>query len=159
MGQARIIGEVSGQQGYDGLHALFRARSEALAIVRNDLDALSGLADGYVAKLLSPVQMKSIGRLSLGPLMSALAVKLVMVEDVEMLARIERKIGRQIRMGPPRAKQLGERPQAKRKQYPQRYLRKGNSDWGRMMRARQLLTQSPGQRKRIARIARRSRGA
>jgi hypothetical protein len=164
MTEPSVIGEVRSHEGYEGLHALFRLRADQLGVPRSDpkggmgLDALSGLADGYVAKLLSPVPMKTIGRLSLGPLMSALAVKLIMVEDLEMLARIERKIGKQIARRAVKGKHAGGGMLASNKPKRRRFRPlKGNNGWGQMMRARQLLTQSGPQRSRIARQAAKAR--
>ncbi|MEY9384645.1 hypothetical protein ABIF93_002902 [Bradyrhizobium japonicum] len=65
---------------YDALVGALRERSEQMEIARLELDRLSGLADGYAGKVLSPTRIKSIGS-SLGPLLQTLGLILVVVED------------------------------------------------------------------------------
>jgi hypothetical protein len=72
---------------YDSLHAVLRARAEALAISRATIDHISGLQDGFSAKILSPNKLRSVTIRSLGPLLSTLALKLVAVPDDEAFAR------------------------------------------------------------------------
>jgi hypothetical protein len=50
---------------------------------RLDLDARAGLADGHAGKLLGPAQVKRLGMISLGLVLQALGVKLIMVEDTD----------------------------------------------------------------------------
>lgn len=158
MTSPRIIGEVRSHEGYDGLRAVFLARSVSLGLTGEEIDDLSKLADRYAQKLLSPVEVKSMGRYSLGPLMSALAVKIVIVEDTEMLARIGRKLGRQITKRAVKVKDAGACMLAGAKPKKRRFLPfKGNTDWGRMMRARQILQQPAAQRSLTARTAARAR--
>jgi hypothetical protein len=51
-----------------------------MEIARLELDRLTGLADGYAGKVLSPSRIKSIGT-SLGPLLEALGLILIAVEN------------------------------------------------------------------------------
>lgn len=75
-------------RNYDDLHAALRARVEHLNISRTTLDELAGLTPYYSAKLLSPKQLKRIGAISLGPLLGALGLALVVVEDDEQMKRM-----------------------------------------------------------------------
>jgi len=53
---------------------------------------LAGLPTRYVNKLLAAVPVQHIGRKSLGPLMGAICVKLLLVEDSELLAQLGSRI-------------------------------------------------------------------
>ncbi len=72
---------------YDELIAAFRARADELKVTRETLDAVTGLQAGYSGKLLAPVPMKSLGRVSLGPMLQAMGLAIVLVEDPEALRR------------------------------------------------------------------------
>lgn len=137
---------------YDQLHAALRARVDALGVTFETVDEVAGLPVRYSTKLLSPVQMKAIGKVSLGPLLGALGLKLIVAVDDEALARIAKRLV-------PRARSVGDAgetmPATKRKR--KRSIWKGSSDWGRIMKARQLLVIPESKRKRIARTAARAR--
>jgi glycerol-3-phosphate O-acyltransferase len=71
------------------------------------LDALSGLQNGYTAKLLGPAQSKRLGPISTFPLLGALGKALALVDDPEQIEMVkgrwkQRKIvggsARQIRL-------------------------------------------------------------
>lgn len=66
-----------------------RARRDALNISHETIDAISGLQAGYTSKLLAPQPIKGLGAMSLGALMGALAVGLLLVDDPEQRARVE----------------------------------------------------------------------
>lgn len=72
---------------YDELIAAFRARADELKVTRETLDSVTGLQTGYSGKLLAPVPMKSLGRVSLGPMLQAMGLAIVLVEDPEALRR------------------------------------------------------------------------
>jgi len=72
---------------YDGLIAAFRARADELKVTRETLDSVTGLQSGYAGKLLAPVPMKSLGRVSLGPMLQAMGLAIVLVEDPDALRR------------------------------------------------------------------------
>jgi hypothetical protein len=134
---------------YDELVAAFRSRIAALGTTMETLDEVAGLPLRYSSKLLAPFPIKGFGRISLGPILGALGVKICLVEDAEMLARIKHRLV-------PR-KNTGTRVQAQRSR---RYLVfKGNPELARMFRLRQVLQQTPRQRRRIARIAAAARWA
>jgi hypothetical protein len=56
------------------------------------LDEITGLPDRYTAKLFGPKQVRRIGMVSLGPLLQALGLRLVAVEDPEQTAQIADRI-------------------------------------------------------------------
>jgi hypothetical protein len=65
------------------LQVLARARAEELALSRDTINEIAGLADGHAHKLLSPRPAKKIGERSLPLLLGALALKLVVMDDAE----------------------------------------------------------------------------
>ena len=88
---------------YDELQAALRARALALDVVidsrcsprihrKEALDGVAGLPAGYSSKVLAG--RKRAGRTSLGALLSALGLKLLVVEDPEALARFTTQIAR-----------------------------------------------------------------
>jgi hypothetical protein len=72
---------------YDGLRIALRARAEQLDISRLEIDRISGVANGYSSAVLSNTPRKRIGPANLGPILAALGLKLVVVEDAELMAR------------------------------------------------------------------------
>jgi len=68
-----------------------RARFEELNVSRLTIDEISGLANGYSAKILAG--MKNMGHLSMGPILKSGAMKLVVVEDPEQLEKIRHRLG------------------------------------------------------------------
>jgi hypothetical protein len=110
------------------------------------IDDVAGLPLRYTMKLLAPVPVKGIGRTSLGPLLGALGLKLVVAVDHEVLARIRhRLIARH-------ASSTMLLAQGSPRKTP--YLAfKDDPDLALVFRQRQLLGQSPRRRRRIARDA------
>lgn len=53
------------------------------------LDELSGLQDGYTAKILGPKQSKRLGPVSTFPLLGALGKALAIVDDPEQIAAVQ----------------------------------------------------------------------
>lgn len=78
-------------RSYDELIAALRARSLELNATREAIDEVAGLQKGYTAKVLAPAAPKGLGRISMGPLLGALGVVLVMVEDAE--SRAVKRVG------------------------------------------------------------------
>jgi hypothetical protein len=76
----------------DELHAAVRARAEQLEVSRATVDQVAGLPDGYASKLLSVVPMKNMGKISLGPMLRTLGLKLVVTEDPEALAAMSHRL-------------------------------------------------------------------
>jgi hypothetical protein len=62
------------------LHRILRARAEELDISREALDIATGLQKGYCAKLLAPIPSKGLGYKSLGRVLGALGLCLVVCE-------------------------------------------------------------------------------
>jgi hypothetical protein len=77
---AKIIGEA---HDHDGLIKVLRRRKKALQLSDAVTDELAGLCAGHTGKLLGPSQVKSLGKISLSALLGALALRLVVIEDVE----------------------------------------------------------------------------
>ena len=81
------LAEVTFENGYAGLIAAFRARSEQrrIAITGEEVAQVAGLANFYLAKILSPSSKpaKRFGATSLGPILAVLGLKLLVVEDAE----------------------------------------------------------------------------
>jgi len=73
---------------WNDLHSALRARAESLDLSRESPDHLSGLHSGYSAKILAPNPIRNLGRVSLGALLGALGVKLVLTEDPAVLEKI-----------------------------------------------------------------------
>jgi hypothetical protein len=94
-----VIAEIDSAGGWGALVEAFR---RAVAYRNTTLEAVSelgGLPARYANKLLAPEPMRNIGPISLGALLGALGVKLVMVQDDDAFARVAdrlptRRIGR-----------------------------------------------------------------
>jgi hypothetical protein len=88
-----------------------RERAAALNLSFEKLDGLAGLHDGYSAHLLTPhpqLSMRILGKLSLGCVLGALGVELIMIENPhamiklsDRLARLGRRNPAQVRNGKP----------------------------------------------------------
>jgi hypothetical protein len=79
-------------RGYDDLLSAARARMAQLDITFATLDAVSGVASGYSAKLLGPEPCKRFGEMSLGAIMGALGLKLAVLDDPEALAQVRDRL-------------------------------------------------------------------
>jgi hypothetical protein len=80
---------------YLDLHEALRARCSELNISRETLDNVAGLQEGYSAKLLGPHpqgSMRVLGRQSLGLVLGALGVELIMVEKPGVIARLRERV-------------------------------------------------------------------
>jgi hypothetical protein len=80
---AETLAVVDFQNGYAGLIDAMRARAEELKIAVSSADfaAVSGLPSYYGNKLLAANPVRRIGAISLGPLLGALGLRLVVQED------------------------------------------------------------------------------
>lgn len=75
-------------RGYREFHQALRARAEQLGASRGTLDEETGLADGYCSKILAPEPAKTaLSRLALEPMLTALRLKIVLVDDHEAIAK------------------------------------------------------------------------
>src|SRR5215469_15439449 len=130
---------------YDTLIAALRARADELNVARLVIDETAGLQSGYTGKLLGAAQIKTIGRISMGPLLGALGLALVVVEDPEAAARAARMPKRRVTW-----------PQVTRKQAPARIFL-FTAENAREMGARRWLGVPERKREILARRAARAR--
>src|SRR5438105_693946 len=79
-------------RGYEQLQVALRARAEQLNVSREKLDEISGLPAGYCGKLLAPDPIKNLGPIAMGALLGALGLKMMLVDDHEALAYVERRL-------------------------------------------------------------------
>jgi hypothetical protein len=136
---------------YDALIAAFRERADEIMLTRVQLDeAMKTLPDGYAAKLLAPVPVKGLGRISLGPMLQALGLKIVLAEDLEALERVKKNVSQRAKLT-----DTGRNLLATKKR--RRYKFPKGEDHAKLMRARQVLGQTPAKRSWIARRAARTR--
>jgi hypothetical protein len=77
---------------YDGLILALRARQDQLNVSLATIDYVAGFPDRYSGKILSLRGARRIGMQSLGPLLGALGLKLIAVDDPEQLAKIRRRL-------------------------------------------------------------------
>jgi hypothetical protein len=142
-----IAGDI---RDYKDLLAAFRKRAEQIGAPREEYDRVIGWADGLGSKLLSDRPLKFLGRKTLGPLLLVMGIKLQLVLDPPAVEKYTRRLAP--REGAGNSVLAIEKRRTKR-----RYASRANSEWGRKMRAAQLLRQSAPARKRIARAAARAR--
>lgn len=144
MAEPRLIAVV---RTMDDLREAFRARADELNITRESIDEVGGLQNGYAGKLLAPVPIKNIGRVSLGPLLTVMGVKLLLVVDDEALARYtaraEKRKTASATMLP--------RKNRSRTQY------RNDSDWSKMQNALRTLRVNQEKRSKISKIAAKTR--
>jgi hypothetical protein len=136
---------------YDELILGLRARADELKISRETIDAISGLQSGYASKLLAPVPIRTLSRVSLGAMLGSLGLKIILVEDAETLQKIEKRLMKRRR----RLDADAEMPTAKKRK--RRGIFKGDQQWGRIMRARATMLRTPEQRSAHARKAAKAR--
>lgn len=86
----RVIAEFTDYHGMlRGLRE--RARQRQIATTSETTSKLSGLPDKYMQKLIGIKPVRRLGMMSLGAVAGTLAVKFLMVEDAEAMARLERQ--------------------------------------------------------------------
>jgi hypothetical protein len=134
-------------RNYDDLQSAMRARADALNISRQTIDDLAFLPAGYASKALATNPSRRIGPNLIGDMLRALGLKLLIVEDAEALVRTIAKGSK--------------RSNASEKWAASIRQNKGQitSRRGKKLRAAQLKTQSPAERRRIATTAIRARWA
>ena len=107
IGPPKWIGEAA---SHDELVAVLRERQLALGLSNELVDHVALLSSGHCDKLLGPGRQRGLSQLSLDALMAALAVKLLVVEDGAMAARMrphwQGKDAKQVRMPSRVAKDL-----------------------------------------------------
>ena len=85
--EPKIVGEFV---EYSDFVQAIKDRIAELGIHGTRFDALAGWAEGYLSKLTCARPVRRIGMTSMGPLLSAMNVKLQMVEDPAGTARLRR---------------------------------------------------------------------
>jgi hypothetical protein len=82
-----VIAEITHENAYANLILAFRARANErrIAITGEDVARVAGMANFYLAKVLSPSSnpAKRFGAASLGPILAVLGLKLLLVEDAQ----------------------------------------------------------------------------
>jgi hypothetical protein len=161
---ARFLAEVGTEErrlaivrDLEGLHAVMRARADELQVARTTIDDLAGIQSGYASKVMSPKPIKTLlGRRTLGPILGALGLALVVIEDKEALARIA---GRLVKKRHGIDASLGSLPTELRIAVDQTaagIIKRDRIDWSR--RANEARNKLPKrERRRIARLAARAR--
>jgi hypothetical protein len=144
-----ILAEV---RDYAGLVRAIRAWIAELNVAGETVDAVAGLPLRYTMKLLGPRLLKgtgcSLGRTSLGPLLGALGLKLVVAVDHEVLARIRPRLTARHHA----SKAMLPDGKPRRRPYPI-----SGPEISVVMNARRSLILTPARRSRIARIAAKER--
>jgi hypothetical protein len=131
-------------RSYDDLRRAVADHCASIAMSRMELDAEAGLTDGHSAKLLSAHARKKFGIVTLGRVMAAAGLVLIVAIDPEAPARdldARMLVGRQARYD--RAKHWRRD--------------RSSSAWGRRMAALRALKLTPNQRSESARNAARAR--
>jgi hypothetical protein len=77
--------------GYDQLITVLRQRVVELNTTFDCINQIAGLTDRYLAQLLRPKAAKSIGPVSLFPILGALGLKLQLVPDADATAKLKRR--------------------------------------------------------------------
>jgi len=72
---------------YSDLILVLRTRADELQLSRETIDAIAGLPERYASKVLSLRGVRRIGMQTLGPLLAALGMKLIAVEDEAAMKR------------------------------------------------------------------------
>jgi hypothetical protein len=129
-------------RSYDELIEAIRNRVLELNTTGESVDYVAGLPLRYCAKLLAPNRMRTLGSKSLEPLLGALGLALIVVEDEEQIARVRHRLE-------PR-KKAAVRPNASR-------AKESHNSWGLWMNSLRFLALSDAQRSASASHAARMR--
>ena len=84
-----VIGEA---RNYDELLDLLKRRRDQLGVSLEVVETVAGLTQRYVGKLFSPTKIKAIGPISMGPLLGALCLKLLVAIDQEQYERLKSRL-------------------------------------------------------------------
>lgn len=133
---------------YDQVIDAFRARAAELLVSCETMEMGSGLPKGYPAKLLAKPAIKGLGRVSLGPMLWVLGLKIIVAEDPVAYANFTAHLDR-------KKQQFASTGMRQR----QRRANTGNSQWGKTINAWRTLKLTRRERSRSARIAANARWA
>lgn len=131
---------------YQELVEAVRFRLREIETTHESVDHVSGLHGGYTGKIVAPVPMKSMGKVSMGPILQTLGLRLIIVRDDEMFKRVKDRLAKRERPRDPPNGSLTR---------PTWLFTRKKSIKMQVLRNQAL---SPKQRKRIARIAGRASG-
>jgi len=84
-----IVGEA---REYHELVEILRQRTHALGTTMEVVDEVAGLPTRYTSKVFAPMAIKTLGKVSLGAILGALCLKLVVESDEEQLAKIRHRL-------------------------------------------------------------------
>jgi hypothetical protein len=84
--------ELATVKDYEELMQALYDRAEELRASRSSIDEVAGWPEGYASKLLRKRRVKSFGAKSLGPLLSTLGLKLVVVEDDDAVRKYSSRL-------------------------------------------------------------------
>jgi hypothetical protein len=135
---------------YDSLHAVLRARKEALDISCNTIDAAACLTAAHASKLLAPQPLKRANWDTLAFLLPALGLRLAVLEDPDAIKQLKKFPTRQVKT-PERSLPWGRK--GKQMRVSLRWQRRISSKGG-AARAEKL---TPAQRSASARKAAKAR--
>lgn len=82
---------------YQGLIEAVRVRIEELETTHESLDHVSGLQSGYISKIVAPIPIKSMGKISMGPVLQTTGLAIIVVRDDEQFAKIKDRLTRRVR--------------------------------------------------------------
>jgi hypothetical protein len=140
---------------YHGLIEALRSRVNELKVAYDTVDRVAGLPQRYTGKLLNPTNGRSLGAISLEPLLATLGLKILLVEDQQAYDRVKHRL-EQRRWHAEKQKNTDGSlltPSTQKRRAKRRSFLKGSSEWGRLMRARATIAASPEERSRRARHA------
>jgi hypothetical protein len=101
MPEQEIIAEV---RDYESLLDAFRTRIKQLDVTADSVEAVAGLTRGYLGKVLKRREIPDLTRIrpfTMGIMLGALGVKLVLVEDEKQLELIRSRLKRRSKCGYP----------------------------------------------------------
>jgi hypothetical protein len=82
---------------YDALIEFVRYRVEELQTTHESIDAAAKLQGGYSGKILAPTPIKSMGKVSMGPMLQSLGLALIVVRDDAQFAAIKDRLAKRER--------------------------------------------------------------
>jgi hypothetical protein len=155
----QILGEVTGQSGYDGLATILRMWIADLGTTYEAIDELALQPARNTSKLLGPPRgrgrRRGLGQVSMGPILAALGLKLAVMVDAEQLAKVRHRLTpsrwTEARRATERRKLMEDAHACLEKSGKHRCA--GDSEWGKRAQAAKMLKTSPEARQRQASIA------
>jgi hypothetical protein len=145
---------VTGATGYRGLIAVLRSWVCELDVPYESIDELAGWEGRYVSKLLAPSAIKALGRKSMGLVLSALGLKLIVAVDEAALAKIRHRLVQS--RWPKKRREATAIRRALTRQTPANPSRtqfKGNRAWALDMHAKAMAATTPEFRRARASLA------